>query len=488
LIVFVWAAQLFADDVETLKARAMQLLAAGDFRAALGSAQAIQRAAADEIAGYQLTAAAYLGLAEHEQAEKQLQWMLDLGLGKADAQGWYLVARFREATGDLAGALEAARLASARAADNDRPALEAYRKSLEPRPSQAGAAIRQIETRLKRSPSNPDLLDELAGAYLQMMRESGDGGYLDRADRLTAAILKTAPSHYGARRRRVEIALHRHRFQDVVDQAAALQQERPADSVSWGLAGDALMELGEYNRAAEAYQRMVDLRPGLASYIRIAFYRFVTGDAEGAIVMMRRAVDAGARETENVAWCVTALAGMLAKTGAAEQAGKTYRHALVLFPGYHPALAGLARLLAHDQPQEAIRLALQAQAKVPLPEYAALLARLYRGDGREDLAKEQLAMLDLADTLDQAAGEKTNRSLALAFATLGHRTDRALDLAQAEMKVRRDVYSWDALAWALFCNGRKEEAAAAMRKALAHGTPEPEFKEHARLILGATAE
>jgi Flp pilus assembly protein TadD len=135
--------------------------------------------------------------------------------------------------------------------------------------------------------------------------------------------------------------------------------------------------------------------------------------------------------------------------------------------------------------QEAIRLLLHAQAKAPFPEYAGLLAKLYRKAGNQELANRQIALLDVADRLDKAAGETANRNLALAFADLDHRNERALELARAEIEVRRDVYTYDLLAWALFRNGRVAEADAAIRKALSQGTPEPGFHEHAARISEA---
>ena len=59
------------------------------------------------------------------------------------------------------------------------------------------------------------------------------------------------------------------------------------------------------------------------------------------------------------------------------------------------------------------------------------------------------------------------------------------------MRVRGDVYTYDALAWALYKNKRYEESAIAMEKALRLGTPEPSFHIHAGLIaaaLGANAD
>ena len=58
-----------------------------------------------------------------------------------------------------------------------------------------------------------------------------------------------------------------------------------------------------FRLSAHSYQHL----PSLASYNRIAFYRFVTGDAVGAIDAMRLAIRAGSQEPENLAWCLTDL-------------------------------------------------------------------------------------------------------------------------------------------------------------------------------------
>ena len=346
--------------------------------------------------------------------------------------------------------------------------------------------IASIERRLKQALGNPGLRDELAGAYIQKMRESADGAYLERASKLVAAALEVDPSNYEARRRHIEIEMHRHHFRQVVALAGALRSERSNDAAVLGLLGDAHMELGNYDDAAGAYQEMADLRPSLASYNRIAFYRFVTGDPEGAAQIMRQAIRMGSSERENVAWCLVDLGNMLFKTSATGEAEDAYRQALALFPGYHQALAGLGRIMAaRGDSAAAIRLLLEAQSRAPFPEYAGLLARLFRKAGNEEQARRQIAMLDVADRLDRAAGEAANRNLAIALADLRHRTPRALELARAEVEIRRDVYTYDALAWALFRNGQTQEAASAMDKALAWNTPEPLFHEHAARIFEA---
>jgi tetratricopeptide (TPR) repeat protein len=326
----------------------------------------------------------------------------------------------------------------------------------------------------------------LAASYIQKLRETADGGYLDRAAKILDSALAADGRNYEAQRLRNEVALHRHEFKFVAQESRRLAGLAPRDPRNWGTLGDALMELGDYDQAADAYQRMVDLRPGLSSLNRVAFYRFVSGDPDGAISAMQEAIAAGSSIPENIAWCLVDLGWMYFKTGKTAEAGEAFGNALRVFPGYHRAHAGMGQVLAAQgkihQAIDAYRL---AQAVVPMPEYAGALVELYSVSGNEGQAKKQRDLLDLLDQIGRARGETTNRSLALVYADQGRNLDRALQLAQAELDSRRDVYSYDALAWVLYRTGRYAEAAEASAKALRLKTPEPAFRHHARMITAA---
>ncbi|HZU29180.1 MAG TPA: tetratricopeptide repeat protein [Bryobacteraceae bacterium] len=328
--------------------------------------------------------------------------------------------------------------------------------------------------------------NQTVGAYLQKMRETADGIWLDKASKLVEQMLREDPASYEARKRRIEIELFRHEFTSVIQHSRELTAVRPGDPDNWGTLGDAFMERGGYDDAADAYQEMVSLRHSLASYNRVAFYRFVTGDAEGAIEIMEKAVDMGGLAGEHVAWCLTDLGHMYFKTGNVAKAEESYRRALLMFPNYHRALAGLANALAATgRLHEAIASLEHAQAIVPLPEYASMLEALYSSAGRTAAAAHQRELLGLIDALGRARGEKANRALAFAFADQNRNLTRALELATAELDYRRDVYTYDALAWALYRNGRYVEAEENMLRALAQNTPEPAFAFHAGMIASA---
>ena len=326
----------------------------------------------------------------------------------------------------------------------------------------------------------------LAGAYIQKTRETTDYSYLERAASILDGVLSADNTQYEARRLLIETQLERHLFAKAAESSRRLIQVDGADPWNWGTLGDALTEIGEYNGAAEAYQKMVTLRPDLASYNRAAHFHFLFNDVPGAIEIMKKAIESGSSSPENVAWCMVDLGNIYFKAGQYREAGQAFTDAMRTFRGYHPAYAGLAKTLAETgDVKGAIENYKRAQEITPLPDYAAALYDLYRKAGQAALAQKQMDLLDAIDRVSRATRETANRNLVFAFADHDIKLDRALELAKGELEFRRDIYSYDALAWALYKNHQYTEAQQYMEKAMALKTPEPLFRKHAEAISQA---
>jgi tetratricopeptide (TPR) repeat protein len=349
--------------------------------------------------------------------------------------------------------------------------------------------IAMYGTMIQTKPENLHYQSLLAGSYIQKMRETTDFSYLDRAAQIVGNVISADSQNYEALRLRSEIELERHHFKLVAEYSRQLMQISANDPWNWGTLGDALVEMGDYDGAAEAYQKMVTLRPDLASYNRAAWFRFLSGDMPGAIEIMGKAISAGSPSSENTAWCLVELGHLYLKNGQADEAEKAYAAAVKVFPGYHPGYAGMGRAqAAKGQFKAAIASYERAQASTPLPDYAAALYDLYTIQKDTKNAKRQLEMIDVIDQINKKTGEVTNRNVALIFADHDWHLDRALELATAELDVRKDIYSYDALAWALYKNKKLAEADLAMAKALRMGTPEPAFYYHAEQIARANGK
>jgi tetratricopeptide (TPR) repeat protein len=268
-----------------------------------------------------------------------------------------------------------------------------------------------------------------------------------------------------------------HRFHEAEEVARELvsTRERPFD---YGVLGDVLVDQGKVREGAAAYQKMIDLRPDLQSYARAAHVRWLTGDLNGAIDLMRLAVSGSSpNDAEAAAWAYTRLSLYQLQRGATKQALESCSAGLALQPDYAPALLARGRiLLALNRSADAV-VELQHAAKLnPLPEYQWVLADALALIGDRDRAKEVESQI-----VERGATEDP-RALSLFLATRGENIEQAVHLAQHEFTSRADVFTHDALAWALAVAGRNTQAQLHATKALSEGTVDARLLLHAGII------
>jgi tetratricopeptide (TPR) repeat protein len=268
-----------------------------------------------------------------------------------------------------------------------------------------------------------------------------------------------------------------HRFNEAEDVARELvsTRERPFD---YGVLGDVLVDQGKVHEGAAAYQKMIDLRPDLQSYARAAHVRWLTGDLNGAIELMRLAVSGSSpNDGEAAAWAYTRLSLYQLQQGTTKQALESCSAGIALQPDYAPALLARGRiLLALHRPADAV-IELQHAAKLnPLPEYQWALADALALTGDHDRAKQVELQL-----IEHGAKEDP-RAFSLFLATRGENVEQAVQLAQQELTNRGDVFTHDALAWALAAAGHPTEAQQHAMKALSEGTVDARLFLHAGII------
>ncbi len=345
------------------------------------------------------------------------------------------------------------------------------------------ARIAYYERLLAADPGDIHSAMQLAAVFLQKTRETGDGSYVERASKLTDKALAADPKNYEALRTRNLVDMIRHEFPAVAVRARQMIALAPSDPQNWGTLGDALMEMGEYAEALKAFERMQSVKPGMHSAHRIGWHAFVTGDATKAIAALEEAVRTADGFPENKAWCLVELGGVQFKVGKLDEAERSFRSAIAVFPKMHSAYAGLGSVLAaREKLGEAIESYKKAQAMVPMVQYAGALADLYTLARNADEAAKQNALVDLAAKLEHAANQKANRTLGLIYADQERNLNEALEFVKADLAVRKDVFTWDAMAWVLYRSKQFEKAREASREALKTGTPDPVFYFHAGMI------
>lgn len=361
-------------------------------------------------------------------------------------------------------------------------------------PQQAGAwqgstdrTIETLQSRLTRTPAEPGLLAQLGLAYLQKARETADPTYYHRAEQALGQALALAPQHPDALQGMGTLALARHQFEDALAYGRRVVAANPGRAAGWGIIGDALVELGRYEEAVAAVQRMVDTRPDLSSYARVSHLRELHGDLPGAVEAMERAVRAGAPATENTAYVRVQLANLLVTAGRVEEAERHYRATLAVIPGYAPALGGLARVnAARGNDAEAERLLTQAVAGFPAPEHVIALGELYSRHGRQVEAERQFGLVRAIMRLYQESGMEIDVELALFESDHGD-PEAAVRLAEAGYARRPNIHAAGALAWALHRAGRTDEARPYLDEAQRLGTQDPILLARAAAIRGQAA-
>jgi pentatricopeptide repeat protein len=255
-------------------------------------------------------------------------------------------------------------------------------------------AIPKLQEKLKSEPNNPDMNAALGQAYLQKARETGDPSYYTKSEQLFERALATSRDHTEAIIGKASLSMSRHQFAAARDLAERAAQLNPYSAGALGILADAYVQLRDYDNAVRVLDEMVRLKPNLSSYSRISYMRELKGDTKGAIQAMQMAIQAGAPDAENTAWCIVQLGNLYVGSLRLTEAEGAYRAALRRFPNYVHAYAGLAKVfVASRDYSSAVEYYQQAIDRVPMPEFLIGLSSVYRQMGKMDAAQAQLNVL-----------------------------------------------------------------------------------------------
>jgi tetratricopeptide (TPR) repeat protein len=366
------------------------------------------------------------------------------------------------------------------AAPPDIPGLDESCRLVAAAPAGGDADISRLQEDVREGRSASRAAEQLGYRFVSRARVTNDPDAYAVAEQAAVCLASMQPDDPAALLLRGHVLHQMHRFREAEAIARRLVTVREF-ALDFGLLGDVLMEQGRVAEAAEAYQKMIDLKPFYQSYTRAAHLRWLRGDLDGAIAMMRTAVKAASpRDPESIAWAYSRLAIYELQKGRLADAGQMADASLRAVPDYAAALLARGRIqLAQQKPAEAVDALTRAAGLHPLPEYQWALADALRVSNRPDDA------VALERRLVREGSIADPRTLALYLSTRQQDGGRAVSLARRELEKRADVFTLDALAWALASSGQLQEASTLMARALAEGTEDGRLFVHAAVIAAA---
>src|SRR6266568_3294023 len=355
--------------------------------------------------------------------------------------------------------------------------------------------LRFLQDRIKADPDDFIAQNKLAAWHLQRVRETGDLASLEIAMRAARASLTTLSAEHntGALTLLAQAEFTAHEFAASLKHAERLIELEPGKGYPFEILGDALLEIGEYERAETAF-REFDLSGGIQGLTRVAIEQrmsrqaYLRGDEATSerrmLNALKTALSLPVPPRETVAWCRWQLGELAFGAGHYAAAEQHYRDALTTVPGYFRALASLGRVrAARGDLADAIAQYEHAVNIIPDPAFVAALGDLYKRVGRDGDAEKQYRLVE-------AIGKITvySRQQALFYADHDVKPQEAYSIAAKEYSIRKDIYGADAVAWTALKAGRLNDAQVAIEEALRLGTQDAKLFYHAGEIARAAGD
>lgn len=348
--------------------------------------------------------------------------------------------------------------------------------------------VAALQERLRQVPRDDVAWASLGMAYIERAKATANPELYPKAEgALRKSLELRKDDNFVAAAGMASLANGRHDF------AAARQWSldglavNPASATLHGTLADAATQLGRYQEAWEATQRMVDISPDVASLSRVSYSWELRGDVARAQALMERALGSALIPSQT-AFARYHLGDLALVAGDAESALAHYEAGVAADPSYAALLEGRARArLALGRSEEAVADMAEVVARLPEPAYVLFHAELLESLGRSAEAEQQYELFRTEQRLFEANGVVVDVESALFEADHGD-PGRAVEVAESGLRTRPFIEMEAAYAWALHRAGRHEEAAAAIGRARSLGTRNPLFEFRAGMIERARGD
>jgi tetratricopeptide (TPR) repeat protein len=345
---------------------------------------------------------------------------------------------------------------------------------------------------VEENPYDKKSLISLANLMVMEGRTTGNYTYYDMAAmKYINDVLSIEPNNFEALTLKALVQLSQHHFADGLATAETARKINPYNAFVYGILVDGNVEMGHYDSAVAAADKMLSIRPDLRSYARASYLREIHGDYEGAIEAMKMAVEAGAAGDESTEWSRVQLGHLYENIGDLKNAAMQYTFAYNERPGYPYPPAGLARIaIAEKDYNKAVGYYQQADSIVNNSTFKEELASAYKLAGRNaeakklmDAAIKEMAANAKAALTDESIGHYSDKELAEIYTRTGD-YNKALEHALAEYNRRpENIEVNETLAWAYYNKGDVDKAMQYIKTAHKTNSQNPALLCHTGLIF-----
>ena len=359
-------------------------------------------------------------------------------------------------------------------------------KRIEKQLEKVNIEINFWQKRLDKDTGNFVDMEKMASNFSKRFKVSGNVADLHTADSFyTRSLSKTKNTQPELYFSISQNAITQHRFQD------AWSYLQLADSIGVNpyviklLKFDAAMEIGLYQQAENLLQQVKDENE-FDYLIRKAKLEDHRGHLDKAIhymeMALQQAVHAG--QNEMILWAKSNLADMYGHAGRVNEAYKNYLEILKKDSSYLHALKGIAWIAySHDKNTgEAKRIIHFIQSQTLMPDLNLMLAEIAEWEGDKAM-KEQYISNFLEIVEKPAYGNMYNKYLITVYTEDLKNFDKALAIAEKEIKSRPTPETYDWLAWVYYKKGDVKKANGILEKFVLGRTSEPSSLLRAAIVL-----
>ena len=331
---------------------------------------------------------------------------------------------------------------------------------------------------------DPVLFAEVGSAYVSRASTTAQPRFLSAAEDALQKSLELAPDENPeAATGMAQLANARHDFKGSVEWARKAIAENRYAAAPYGLLGDALFELGRVKAADAAYQKMIDVRPDAASYIRASYALGYAGRSQRALAALELAARSVSPASEDAAFVLHQQGDVLYGLKRFARAEAANRTGMEMASGYAPPMVGAAEsLTAQGRYDEAIELMEEATRILPSFSYLSALGDLYAFTGDSTMSEETYVKTDVALQALRDNGVLPDNDLILYDAGRGRDLAELLTEARAVYRDRPTAKTADALAWVLYLDGQTAEAHRLASKAVRLAPTESAHRFHLAVI------